>query len=241
MLAVLNFFIYRSISRATATHNNISSAHRRWDIYFKPKSEKNSRDWTESRHFPASFKGKTDFRSAIYFDSASNNTQTNNWKIWGGILKKRKKQSIEESMAIFHAGGREQLKIQIAMWLITWLFELIVDMANYGYTYIHVIGTQRWNLSIPVGYLKFAISGMGCRRRNIWFLCISANISLARRIFNLILFWCFRHFEQALLILLHSHVTDLSGKKFFRGRFIFPQIFNYIWIKIEFLHWKGQV
>jgi len=29
MLAVLNFFIYRSISRATATHNNISSAHRR--------------------------------------------------------------------------------------------------------------------------------------------------------------------------------------------------------------------
>ena len=31
MLAVLNFFIYRSISRATATHNNISSTHRRWN------------------------------------------------------------------------------------------------------------------------------------------------------------------------------------------------------------------
>jgi hypothetical protein len=29
LLAILNFFIYRSISRATASHNNISSAHRR--------------------------------------------------------------------------------------------------------------------------------------------------------------------------------------------------------------------
>ena len=29
LLSVLNFFIYRSISRATASHNNISSAHRR--------------------------------------------------------------------------------------------------------------------------------------------------------------------------------------------------------------------
>ena len=29
LLAGLNFLIYRSISRATATHNNISSAHRR--------------------------------------------------------------------------------------------------------------------------------------------------------------------------------------------------------------------
>ena len=42
MLAVLNFFIYRSISRATATHNNISSAHRRWDTSNKKLTNKQS-------------------------------------------------------------------------------------------------------------------------------------------------------------------------------------------------------
>ena len=42
-------------------------------------------------------------------------------------------------------------------------------------------------------------------RRNVWFLCISVNLSVARKCRLL-----FDHFEQVPLILLHSNVTNLA-------------------------------